>query len=155
IPNRFSSVPTRLLSANATQLSGSSTLPHLCGLRLCLSALSSQLSQSVVLIGDSGVGKSNLLSRFTKNEFNRESKSTIAVEFAGQIGHQGPDLGHCWPRKGKKFEDGGLEEQMHGIEHGSMELMEVWLFTCCLVETLFWFLICYVVKTICVGELVV
>ncbi|KAI0496721.1 hypothetical protein KFK09_023045 [Dendrobium nobile] len=36
----------------------------------------------VVLIGDSGVGKSNLLSRFTKNEFSLESKSTIGVEFA-------------------------------------------------------------------------
>ncbi|KAJ7221660.1 ras family-domain-containing protein [Mycena pura] len=40
----------------------------------------------VVLIGDSGVGKSYvlaiLLSRFTRNEFNLESKSTIGVEFA-------------------------------------------------------------------------
>jgi len=36
----------------------------------------------VVLIGDSGVGKSNLLSRFTRNEFNPDSKSTIGVEFA-------------------------------------------------------------------------
>ncbi|KAI0263709.1 GTPase [Gloeopeniophorella convolvens] len=36
----------------------------------------------VVLIGDSGVGKSNLLSRFTRNEFNLETKSTIGVEFA-------------------------------------------------------------------------
>nr|CAI9695591.1 unnamed protein product [Rangifer tarandus platyrhynchus] len=36
----------------------------------------------VVLIGDSGVGKSNLLSRFTRNEVNLESKSTIGVEFA-------------------------------------------------------------------------
>ncbi|GLJ17122.1 hypothetical protein SUGI_0296300 [Cryptomeria japonica] len=36
----------------------------------------------VVLIGDSGVGKSNLLSRFTRNEFCLESKSTIGVEFA-------------------------------------------------------------------------
>jgi len=36
----------------------------------------------VVLIGDSGFGKSNLLSRFTRNEFNLESKSTIGVEFA-------------------------------------------------------------------------
>ncbi|CAI0449183.1 unnamed protein product [Linum tenue] len=35
----------------------------------------------LVLIGDSGVGKSNLLSRFTKNEFNLESKSTIGVEY--------------------------------------------------------------------------
>uniref|UniRef100_A0A8C5TX88 small monomeric GTPase n=4 Tax=Neoaves TaxID=3078114 RepID=A0A8C5TX88_9PASS len=40
------------------------------------------LCPSVVLIGDSGVGKSNLLSRFTRNEFNLESKSTIGVEFA-------------------------------------------------------------------------
>lgn len=39
-------------------------------------------SLAVVLIGDSGVGKSNLLSRFTRNEFNLESKSTIGVEFA-------------------------------------------------------------------------
>ena len=36
----------------------------------------------IVLIGDSGVGKSNLLSRFTRNEFNLESKTTIGVEFA-------------------------------------------------------------------------
>lgn len=36
----------------------------------------------VVLVGDSGVGKTNLLSRFTRNEFNAESKSTIGVEFA-------------------------------------------------------------------------
>ncbi|GLJ38597.1 hypothetical protein SUGI_0787000 [Cryptomeria japonica] len=36
----------------------------------------------VVMIGDSGVGKSNLLSRFTRNEFSLESKSTIGVEFA-------------------------------------------------------------------------
>ena len=37
---------------------------------------------SVVLVGDSGVGKSNLLSRFTRNEFSLETKSTIGVEFA-------------------------------------------------------------------------
>ncbi|KAJ0236856.1 Ras-related protein RABA1e [Hirschfeldia incana] len=36
----------------------------------------------LVLIGDSGVGKTNLLSRFTKNEFCAETKSTIGVEFA-------------------------------------------------------------------------
>ena len=45
----------------------------------------------VVLIGDSGVGKSNLLSRFTRNEFNLESKSTIGVEFATrsiQVGYE-------------------------------------------------------------------
>merc|ERR1711991_669070 len=36
----------------------------------------------VVLIGDSAVCKSNLLSRFTRDEFSLESKSTIGVEFA-------------------------------------------------------------------------
>eukprot|EP00249_Psilotum_nudum_P011589 c23258_g1_i1 orf=410-664(-) len=36
----------------------------------------------VVITGDSGVGKSNLLSRFTRNEFCLESKSTIGVEFS-------------------------------------------------------------------------
>mmetsp|Transcript_26422 Transcript_26422/g.53054 ORF Transcript_26422/g.53054 Transcript_26422/m.53054 type:complete len:234 (-) Transcript_26422:306-1007(-) len=36
----------------------------------------------IVLLGDSGVGKSNLVFRFTKNEFNKDSKSTIGVEFA-------------------------------------------------------------------------
>jgi len=40
------------------------------------------LLYKIVLIGDSGVGKSNLLSRFTRNQFNEESKSTIGVEFA-------------------------------------------------------------------------
>ena len=36
----------------------------------------------IVLIGDSGVGKSNLLSRYTKNEFHLGSKATIGVELA-------------------------------------------------------------------------
>ncbi|KAE9600233.1 hypothetical protein Lal_00045539 [Lupinus albus] len=35
-----------------------------------------------VLIGDSGVGKSNLLSRIAKDEFHLDSKPTIGVEFA-------------------------------------------------------------------------
>eukprot|EP01064_Diplonema_japonicum_P017091 TRINITY_DN25134_c0_g1_i1.p1 TRINITY_DN25134_c0_g1~~TRINITY_DN25134_c0_g1_i1.p1 ORF type:complete len:229 (+),score=49.63 TRINITY_DN25134_c0_g1_i1:45-689(+) len=35
----------------------------------------------VVLIGDSGVGKSNLMTRYTADEFNVESPSTIGVEF--------------------------------------------------------------------------
>lgn len=36
----------------------------------------------IVLIGDTGVGKTNLLSRFSRNQFNPDSKSTIGVEFA-------------------------------------------------------------------------
>ncbi|KAK1411103.1 hypothetical protein QVD17_37647 [Tagetes erecta] len=38
----------------------------------------------VVIIGDSAVGKSNLLSRYAKNEFNIHSKATIGVEFQTQ-----------------------------------------------------------------------
>jgi GTPase SAR1 family protein len=34
----------------------------------------------LVLIGDSGVGKSNLISRFVRNEFTHDSKTTIGVE---------------------------------------------------------------------------
>ncbi|XP_027339555.1 ras-related protein RABA4d-like [Abrus precatorius] len=35
----------------------------------------------IVMIGDSGVGKSQLLNRFVKNEFYMKSKPTIGVEF--------------------------------------------------------------------------
>ncbi|KAK4362047.1 hypothetical protein RND71_017288 [Anisodus tanguticus] len=35
-----------------------------------------------VLVGDSAVGKSNLLSRFSRNQFQLDSKPTIGVEFA-------------------------------------------------------------------------
>ncbi|KAM7530126.1 hypothetical protein LguiB_033536 [Lonicera macranthoides] len=35
----------------------------------------------IVLIGDSAVGKSQLLARFARNEFSLESKATIGVEF--------------------------------------------------------------------------
>lgn len=51
-------------------------------IRFLIGSLTHTFSVTVVLIGDSGVGKSNLLSRFTRNEFNLESKSTIGVEFA-------------------------------------------------------------------------
>ncbi|XP_058744128.1 ras-related protein RABA4c-like [Vicia villosa] len=35
----------------------------------------------VVMIGDSGVGKSQLLNRFVRNDFHMKSKATIGVEF--------------------------------------------------------------------------
>ena len=40
------------------------------------------ISFKVSICGDTGVGKSNLLSRFTRNEFSMDSKTTIGVEFA-------------------------------------------------------------------------
>lgn len=36
----------------------------------------------VILIGDSGVGKSNMVGRFIRDEFLPDTKSTIGVEFA-------------------------------------------------------------------------
>lgn len=35
----------------------------------------------VVLTGDSGVGKSNILTRYVNNQFNLKTSSTIGVDF--------------------------------------------------------------------------
>ena len=35
----------------------------------------------LIIIGDSCVGKTNIITRFTDNQFNLESKPTIGVEF--------------------------------------------------------------------------
>ena len=35
----------------------------------------------IILIGDTGVGKTNLVTRYTKNSFNETTKPTIGVEF--------------------------------------------------------------------------
>eukprot|EP00455_Lapot_gusevi_P014509 TRINITY_DN17251_c0_g1_i3.p1 TRINITY_DN17251_c0_g1~~TRINITY_DN17251_c0_g1_i3.p1 ORF type:complete len:253 (-),score=-1.10 TRINITY_DN17251_c0_g1_i3:16-750(-) len=51
---------------------------------ICFLWMSSNTSDyifKVILLGDSSVGKSSLLSRFTRNEFLLESKTTIGVEF--------------------------------------------------------------------------
>jgi Ras-related protein Rab-11A len=36
----------------------------------------------IVLIGDSGVGKSQLLLRYTKDQFKTKAQATIGMEFA-------------------------------------------------------------------------
>lgn len=36
----------------------------------------------IVIVGDSGVGKSSIISRFTRNEFNPDSKPTIGVQIS-------------------------------------------------------------------------
>ena len=38
----------------------------------------------VVLIGDSGVGKTNCLSRFCRNEFQTNSKPTIGAQLSSR-----------------------------------------------------------------------
>ena len=39
----------------------------------------------LILVGDSYVGKTNILSKYIKNEFNRNTKSTVGVEFGTKI----------------------------------------------------------------------
>ena len=38
----------------------------------------------LILVGDSGVGKSNILGRYLNNEFKQETKSTVGVEFGSK-----------------------------------------------------------------------
>jgi len=37
-------------------------------------------SIKIVVVGDSGVGKSNILTRYAQDEFNQDSKATVGVE---------------------------------------------------------------------------
>ena len=53
-------------------------------------------------IGHSAVGKSQLLGRFTRNEFNLDSKATIGVEFQTKTLLIDHHLGHCWIGKVNK-----------------------------------------------------
>jgi len=38
----------------------------------------------MIIIGDSGVGKTNILSRYTKNTFSFDTRSTVGVEFGAK-----------------------------------------------------------------------
>ena len=38
-----------------------------------------ELLYKIIIIGNAGVGKSNILSRYVKDEFREKSKSTIGV----------------------------------------------------------------------------
>lgn len=39
----------------------------------------------LIIIGDSGVGKSSILTRYTRNEFSQETKTTIGVELSTSL----------------------------------------------------------------------
>jgi Ras-related protein Rab-11A len=47
--------------------------------------LVSDQKYKIVIIGDSGIGKSNLLLRYTKNEFLPEFRATVGAEFATKL----------------------------------------------------------------------
>ncbi|CAI5734673.1 unnamed protein product [Peronospora destructor] len=93
----------------------------------------------IVLIGDSGVGKSNLLSRFTRNEFNLESKSTIGVEFATKsIVAEGKTIkAQIWDTAGQERYRAITSAYYRGAvgallvyditKHGTFENVERWL----------------------------
>ena len=46
----------------------------------------------IVLIGDSGVGKTNILTRFISNEFSLTTQATVGVEFGSKIIKKGEKL---------------------------------------------------------------
>ncbi|KCV72750.1 rab family, other [Fonticula alba] len=58
----------------------------------------------VILCGDSDVGKSNILGRFSRDEFNPSSKATLAIEFSTKvILHEGKRLTvHIWDTAGQE-----------------------------------------------------
>lgn len=49
-----------------------------------------QMLFKVILIGDSGVGKSNILSRYILDEFNIDTKATVGVEFGSKMIEKDP-----------------------------------------------------------------
>ena len=64
----------------------------------------------VVLIGDSAVGKSQILARFARNEFSLDSKATIGVEFQTRtlvIDHKSV--------KAQIWDTAGQERQFHSL----------------------------------------
>uniref|UniRef100_A0AC34G4W6 Uncharacterized protein n=1 Tax=Panagrolaimus sp. ES5 TaxID=591445 RepID=A0AC34G4W6_9BILA len=93
----------------------------------------------VVMIGDSGVGKSNLLSRFTSNEFDLGSKTTIGVEFASKtISFDGKKIkAQIWDTAGQERYRAVTAAYYRGAvgaivvyditKHGTFENIETWL----------------------------
>ena len=39
----------------------------------------------IVMVGDSGVGKTNILLRYTRDEYETDSKTTLGVEFSSKL----------------------------------------------------------------------
>ncbi|KAL1523788.1 hypothetical protein AB1Y20_018711 [Prymnesium parvum] len=57
-----------------------------------------------VIVGNPGVGKTNLMTRFTKGEFSKQAKSTVGVEFSTrQIDHDGLTIeAQVWDTAGQE-----------------------------------------------------
>ena len=63
-----------------------------------------EMMVKVILIGDSGVGKTNIMSKFLKNQFLEESKATIGVEFGSKLfNHEGHKIkAQIWDTAGQE-----------------------------------------------------
>ena len=63
-----------------------------------------ELMVKVVIVGDSGVGKTNIMSKFLKNQFMEESKATIGVEFGSKLfNHEGHKIkAQIWDTAGQE-----------------------------------------------------
>ena len=44
-----------------------------------------EMMAKIILIGDSSVGKTNIMSKYLKNQFNENSKATVGVEFGSKL----------------------------------------------------------------------
>ena len=44
-----------------------------------------EMMVKVILIGDSAVGKTNIMSQYLKGEFHENSKATVGVEFGSKL----------------------------------------------------------------------
>ena len=63
-----------------------------------------EMMVKIILIGDSGVGKTNIMSKFLKNQFMEESKATIGVEFGSKLfNHEGHKVkAQIWDTAGQE-----------------------------------------------------
>ena len=63
-----------------------------------------ELMVKIILIGDSGVGKTNIMSKYLKDKFMEFSKSTIGVEFSTKIfNHEGHKIkAQIWDTAGQE-----------------------------------------------------
>jgi Ras-related protein Rab-11A len=80
----------------------------------------------IVLSGESGVGKTNLLLRFARGHFNSESKSTIGVEFATktvQINNQTVKA-NIWDTAGQEMFRAVTSTYYRGA-HGAMVVYDI------------------------------
>ena len=63
-----------------------------------------EMMVKVILIGDSGVGKTNIMSKYLKNTFMENSKATVGVEFGSKLfNHQGHKIkAQIWDTAGQE-----------------------------------------------------